>query len=156
MTDAEDDVLELYIARDGRYEGANELALQVFDYSLDEIRRIRVGTLSNTPPDVADEAWRRFVESDTAVAAGGRTDMITKDGQRVTMEFLGTERGGPYAGYVSRSRLAAGIGANLAGPWRRRALLAHWRLAERNLSEMAGDDPDRPAAEAAVDECRRR
>jgi len=99
--------LEIYISREPTYLGANDPALQILGYSLDELRGLSFGVLSGTAPDVAARLWRAFVEDGLVIPPRASLHLYTKAGKTVAVRFLGTD-GQSDDAWVSRYELLAG------------------------------------------------
>jgi PAS domain-containing protein len=142
-----DQVLEVYLTRDGRYAGANRVAQDLLGYTEAELREAPLGTLSGGAPDSSHELWLRFAAGELELPAGGAAELRGKDGRPVRVQFLGITWDPDGQRFVSRSvALAEAASLPTAVP----VLLGEWRAAERKLEALAPGDPRRPEAEAEV------
>ena len=143
-------ILEIVLARDGRYVEANPAMLEAIGYSEDEIRGMPVGTLSAADPTAGQQVWRMYVAGELGIPGDRPAELRRKDGTTFPVVFLGLERDGDR--WISRMRLVSR--ARRDQPRVLHFLLDEWRSAERRLGAMAPDDPELPAARIEVEQLR--
>jgi len=130
-------MLEIYISRGAAYIGANERALRILGYDLDELQALPFGVLSGTAPDVAARLWRAFVEDGLAIPPRASLHMHTRAGKTVAVRFLGTDGQGDDS-WVSRYELLAGDVVPADHAFVLQALLAEWRGLEARVAAADG------------------
>jgi PAS domain-containing protein len=134
----ENRILEIVLSSDGRYMSANDDALEALGYTLDELKLLDLGALSNFPEQIAQKAWRMVIDGELTVTGDQPTELRRKDGSPFHAVVLGIDRS-PEGHFVSRLQPRPG-----AAPIDRTLhnVLAEWRRAERELAQAAEPDLD--------------
>ena len=136
------DVLELYSAPEGRYVGANDRALTVLGYTVEELVALPPGGVSRSDPEVVLEIWTRFVAGEIDIPGDRVSEIVTKSGEVLPVIFLGVVQDRADGCYTARLRLVS-PGVVLNKPKALHVILAAWRAAEARLEAMPADAPGR-------------
>jgi hypothetical protein len=147
----ENNTLEIVLSADGRYVAANDAALEALGYSLDELKQLDLGALSNFPEQVARQAWQMVTSGTLEITGDQPTELRKKDGSPFHAVVLGIDRS-PEGHFVSRMKPKPGV-----APIDRKLhnVLADWRHAERELAAMSDPSAEgRAELEARIERLR--
>lgn len=130
-------LLEIYIARDGSYLGANDAASTLLGYEAGELRSLPFGALSGTDPEAALQVWRAFIDDGLVIAPHANVLLRSKGGGELPVRFLGAEAQDDDS-WVSRYWLATDGPVTTDQPFLLQTLHAQWRDIERRIKAASG------------------
>jgi PAS domain-containing protein len=139
----------IVLEKDGRYVDASPGALEILGLTLDQLRALPPGSLSDEEIDDAEREARRaaFAEAGASRAVGSAT-IKRPDGRRLRVSFLIAEQSdGRYLAHLrpvddgpDRPTVTYTIGE----------VLAAWRAAERTLETLEPDSAEWAAVQAQI------
>ncbi len=145
-------ILEVTRDHDGRYLAANEAALDVLGYTLEELRAARPGALAGVDPAIQERAWPALTSGELEMPRWG--EWFGRLGDRYAIEYLWFGPGPEPGTWLTRAALVSRRRIALDRPWVLGFILDQWREAERELAVLTPDDPARAEAEEDVAELR--
>jgi hypothetical protein len=133
--------IEIHIDAAGRYIGANEHALDVLGYTLDELCELPFGALSGNDPDHARVLWRLICAGEVQMRTPRAGEMVGRGGRIVPVVHFAMDPVDGTGAYVSRSRVRAPDDPTLHPSLP--SILRAWRNAERRVGYLPPGDPER-------------
>jgi hypothetical protein len=145
----------IILGPDGTAEEATPQALALLGVTLDRLRELPPGAFSATPPDPeSDNAFREEWERAGSPDIGGEATIQRLDGEKVRVKFaIAMLDDGRYRAVLERA-----TGATESPPrvYAAGQVLAEWRAAERQLSELHPGHPDYDRVQADIESFRTR
>jgi PAS domain-containing protein len=144
--------IEIRIDADGRYVGANAYALEVLDYTLDELCALPLGSLSGNDPDQARVLWRLVQRGEVTFPAPRAGEMFGRGGRVVSVIHFSTQPVNGDGEYIARSRLRAPDDPTIHPSLP--SILREWRRTEWLVKALPPGDPERLRLQTEVERLR--